>query len=206
MSFLSTQQRLAISQVCQQSQIPFYLYDLDKLESHLTKLTAQNVVKLWYAVKANPLSHIIKTLDNCGFDFDVASSGELNQVLAQGISANRVLNTGPAKSKKQIQHFLESGVRTFVAESINQVHWLNQAATTHQVQLRVLLRIQLRWPNSDKNPLGGDSLTPFGLGPEDWAQLDISNYPALDFAGLHIFQWGNMLSCEKLVELWQAMI
>ncbi|MDE3271510.1 PLP-dependent decarboxylase [Pseudoalteromonas sp. G4] len=206
MSFLSTQQRQVLAELCQQNDTPFYVYDLDKLAAHLTTLTSQNVVKLWYAVKANPLSDIIQTLDKCGFDFDVASSGELNQVLAQGIDAKRVLNTGPAKSKKQIQHFLNKGVRTFVAESHNQVVWLNQAASEHDIRLRILLRVQLRWPDSEKNPLGGDSLTPFGLGCDDWASLNISDFPALDFAGLHIFQWGNMLSSDKLAELWRAMI
>ena len=206
MSFLSTQQRQFVMQICQQEDTPFYLYDLDKLATRLNQLTTQNVVKLWYAVKANPLSEVIKMLDKCGFDFDVASSGELNQVLAQGIDAKRVLNTGPAKSNKQIQHFLNQGVRTFVAESINQVKSLNNAASERNIKLRILLRVQLRWPDSDKNPLGGDSLTPFGLGCDDWAKLDITQYPALDFAGLHIFQWGNMLSSEKLAELWQAMI
>ena len=104
MSFLSTQQRDVVEQLSQQENTPFYLYDLDKLATHLSALTSQSVVKLWYAVKANPLSEVIKTLDKCGFDFDVASSGELNQVLAQGIDAKRVLNTGPAKSKQQIQN------------------------------------------------------------------------------------------------------
>jgi diaminopimelate decarboxylase len=164
------------------------------------------VVKLWYAVKANPLSSVIQTLDKAGFNFDVASAGELNQVLKQGIAAERVLNTGPAKSKKQINHFLEAGVRTFVAESLNQVAWLNQAAQNHQVQLRILLRVQLRWPEGEKNPLGGNSLTPFGLGTQQWQHLNIADYPQLNFVGLHIFQWGNMLSTDKLAQLWSQMI
>ncbi|WP_404392059.1 PLP-dependent decarboxylase [Pseudoalteromonas phenolica] len=206
MSFLSTPLRQHITAISEQNDTPFFVYDLDALYAHLKPLTEQSVVKLWYAVKANPLSKVIQTLDKAGFDFDVASSGELDQVLRQGVAANRVLNTGPAKSKKQIQHFLSQGVRTFVAESLNQVAWLNQAATEHQVQLRILLRVQLRWPDGEKNPLGGDSLTPFGLGLEEWQQLNIQDFPALNFVGLHIFQWGNMLSTEKLAELWSQMV
>ena len=140
MSFLSTQLRQHITAISEQNDTPFFVYDLDALYAHLKPLTEQSVVKLWYAVKANPLSKVIQTLDKAGFDFDVASSGELDQVLRQGVAANRVLNTGPAKSKKQIQHFLSQGVRTFVAESLNQVAWLNQAATEHQVQLRILIQ------------------------------------------------------------------
>ncbi len=206
MSFLSTPIKQAVEQVSTHLDTPFFIYDLDKLTAHLNQLTAQTDVKLWYAVKANPLSRIIQCLDSAGFNFDVASKGELEQVLAQGIDSKRVLNTGPAKSPAQISHFIARGVRTFVAESINQVGWLNEQATKANCQLQVLLRVQLRWPDSEKNPLGGDSLTPFGLGCDEWQALTVSDYPALSFDGLHIFQWGNMLSTDKLAELWRAMI
>lgn len=206
MSFLSTPIKQAVEQVSTHLDTPFFIYDLDKLTAHLNQLTAQTDVKLWYAVKANPLSRIIQCLDSAGFNFDVASKGELEQVLAQGIDSERVLNTGPAKSPAQISHFIARGVRTFVAESINQVRWLNEQATKANCQLQVLLRVQLRWPDSEKNPLGGDSLTPFGLGCDEWQALTVSDYPALSFDGLHIFQWGNMLSTDKLAELWRAMI
>ncbi|UJX25775.1 PLP-dependent decarboxylase [Pseudoalteromonas sp. CF6-2] len=206
MSFLSTPIKQAVAHVSTHLDTPFFIYDLDKLTAHLNQLTAQTDVKLWYAVKANPLSRIIQCLDSAGFNFDVASKGELEQVLAQGIDSERVLNTGPAKSPKQISHFIARGVRTFVAESINQVRWLNEQAMKANCQLQVLLRVQLRWPDSEKNPLGGDSLTPFGLGCDEWQALTVSDYPALSFDGLHIFQWGNMLSTDKLAELWRTMI
>lgn len=206
MSFLSTPIKQAVEQVSTHLDTPFFIYDLDKLTAHLNQLTAQTDVKLWYAVKANPLSRIIQCLDSAGFNFDVASKGELEQVLAQGIDSERVLNTGPAKSPAQISHFIARGVRTFVAESINQVRWLNEQATKANCQLQVLLRVQLRWPDGEKNPLGGDSLTPFGLGCDEWQALTVSDYPALNFDGLHIFQWGNMLSTDKLAELWRAII
>ncbi|WP_149980467.1 PLP-dependent decarboxylase [Pseudoalteromonas rhizosphaerae] len=206
MSFLSTPVKTAIDELSTALDTPFFIYDLDTLNAHLTRLVTQTEVKLWYAVKANPLSKVIQSLDNAGFNFDVASKGELEQVLAQGINSERVLNTGPAKSPKQIKHFIARGVRTFVAESLNQVRWLNEQASLQNCQLQILLRVQLRWPEGEKNPLGGDSLTPFGLGCDEWQALNTSDYPALSFDGLHIFQWGNMLSSDKLAELWSQMI
>ncbi|MBQ4878536.1 PLP-dependent decarboxylase [Pseudoalteromonas luteoviolacea] len=206
MPALSTQVKNAITALTQSQHEPFYLYDLDALLAHLQQLTDQSVVKLWYAVKANPLSSVIQTLDQAGFNFDVASSGELQQVLAQGINPKRVLNTGPAKSKRQIEAFLTQGVDTFVAESLNQVAWLQEAAKRHNTRLRILLRVQLRWPDNEKNPLGGDSLTPFGLGTQEWSSLVVTDFPNLDVVGLHIFQWGNMLDADKLSSLWQQMV
>ena len=71
---------------------------------------------------------------------------------------------------------------------------------------KVLLRVQLQWHEGEKNPLGGNSLTPFGLSVSEWQNIHVDNYPALDLCGLHIFQWGNMLSNEKMFSLWSQMI
>ncbi|MFY8273866.1 PLP-dependent decarboxylase [Pseudoalteromonas sp. SSDWG2] len=206
MHMASTQTLSHLHTVAQEQLEPCFVYDLDALRTHLNTLMDQDVVTLWYAVKANPLSAIVRTLAECGFRFDVASSGELQQVLAQEVPAQQVLNTGPAKSRRQIKQFIELGVRTFVAESLNQVRWLNEAALEHDVQLKLLLRVQLRWPKGEKNPLGGDSLTPFGLDPQHWHGLYLADYPALQCIGVHIFQWGNMLSADKLLSLWQQML
>ncbi|WP_159821484.1 PLP-dependent decarboxylase [Colwellia sp. 20A7] len=186
----------------------YFVYQLDTLKKHLATLQQQDVIKLWFAVKANPLSKVIQTLDSEGFDFDVASTGELSQVLAQGVNPSRILNTGPAKSKKQLDAFVKKGVGTFVIESLNQLNWLNEVVKEQSGSEKptVLLRVQLQWPDGEKNPLGGNSLTPFGLSVEEWQNIKVSDYPELNICGLHIFQWGNMLSNEKMYSLWGQMV
>jgi len=190
----------------EQDEDGFFLYDLDYLEQHLSVLMQQKVIKLWFAVKANPLSHVISTLAQQGFNFDVASQGELTQVLAQNVQAERILNTGPAKSKRQMKAFLSQGVRTFVVESLNQLQWLNEAAIALACQPQVLLRVQLQWQEGEKNPLGGNEVTPFGLSCQEWQTIKVSHFPALNINGLHIFQWGNMLSNARMFELWSQMV
>ncbi|WP_286263296.1 PLP-dependent decarboxylase [Thalassotalea atypica] len=186
----------------------YFVYNLDKLNQHLQCLTDQSVVKLWYAVKANPLSSILRSVSQSGINFDVASKGELDHVLAQDIEPKRILNTGPAKSKQQLRLFLEKGVTTFVVESINQLQWLQEVVESSSTITKptVLLRVQLQWPEGDKNPLGGNAVTPFGLGCEQWQRIQVADYPSLDLCGLHIFQWGNMLSNAKMYSLWQQMV
>lgn len=189
-----------------QDEAGFFLYDLDYLAQHLSTLMQQDVIKLWFAVKANPLSRVITTLAQQGFNFDVASQGELSQVLAQNVQAERILNTGPAKSKQQMKAFLTQGVRTFVVESLNQLQWLNEAATELSCRPQVLLRVQLQWDEGEKNPLGGNEVTAFGLSCQEWQTIKVSDFLALNINGLHIFQWGNMLSNERMFELWSQMV
>jgi len=202
----SLPQVLLAHQATNEHEQGYFVYHLDALQAHLDNLQQQDVIKLWFAVKANPLSQVIQTLDRSGFNFDVASEGELTQVLKQGIAPERILNTGPAKSKQQLAKFVKQGVNTFVVESINQLHWLNEVALDYQVIPKVLLRVQLQWPDGEKNPLGGNSLTPFGLSVAEWSTVHADNFPSLDLCGLHIFQWGNMLSNEKMYSLWQQMV
>ncbi|MED7787670.1 PLP-dependent decarboxylase [Francisella sp. 19X1-34] len=183
----------------------FFFYDLDALENKLINLK-ELPVKLWYAVKANPLSSIIDSVAKQDISFDVASCGELDQVLKQGVDPKNILNTGPAKSYKQICYFIEKGVRTFVLESIQQYQDLLKATKNYNVQVTSLLRVQINWENSDeKNVLGGDSVTPFGLAPEDWVSFFTRNSienEYVDVIGLHCFQWGNITDVEKLMYLW----
>lgn len=185
--------------------VPFYAYDVDGLATHIKQLVNDDI-KLWFAVKANPLSSVIKTLASQGMQFDVASSGELDQVLAQGVKSEHILNTGPAKSLAQITHFFEQGVSVFVAESANQLALINQQAKVFNVVPSILLRVQLRFEQDSDNPLGGNELTPFGLGSDEWNDVDLSQFDQINVVGLHIFQWGNMLEADALIDLWQAMV
>ena len=195
----------AIEQLDSQSRAGLFVYDLDRFEQHIRHLKDADLT-LWYAVKANPLSAVIQVLAKNGFGFDVASRGELDQVLAQGVSPDRILNTGPAKSRDQLSYFLWAGVQTYVVESIEQLSLLNLLAEDCDFTPQVLLRVQLHWDDHDpSNPLGGGKLTPFGLSPQDWQAIEPSQYNRLNIKGLHLFQWGNVMEASRLERLWQAM-
>lgn len=183
----------------------FYFYDLDFLKSHLTQMASilDPDIKLWYACKANPMSAVLKVLRNLGFGIDVASSGELHQVLNTGIKGEHIIATGPGKSKSYLRHLVKNGVKTIVLESINQVRWLNEVCAKLNENIDVLVRVQLDW-NEGKSVLGGDAITPFGIGLEDWSELRPCDYPALNFRGFHIFQWGNILDPNQLEKIWDT--
>lgn len=178
-----------------------FVYDLDVLRMHLNRMRERHDgLRLWYACKANPLSILLKEIAGASFAFDVASMGELNQVLSIGISPENILVTGPAKSETFLEHALIAGVRIFVIESKLQYKTLERLAGKHSCVPQVLLRLQLDWQDSESSFIGGNTVTPFGMDlPGAIALLPDVELPLL---GFHVFQWGNVLDLKKLETIW----
>lgn len=196
-----------IRSVIERFDASFYFYDLDQLQSHLASMADQldPDLKLWYACKANPMSAVLKIMRNMHFGIDVASSGELHQVLNTGIKGSNIIATGPGKSKDYLRHLLENKVQTIIIESINQLKWLDEVCQEKSSTQEVLLRVQLDW-DEGKSVLGGDEITPFGISPEDWSQVDFKTFKQIIFKGVHVFQWGNILDIKRLEIIWRKTI
>ena len=204
MNQLSPAQYSAIEKAIQRVDAPFYFYDLDVLKNHLSELSSHldDGITLWYACKANPMSAILKIFRNLGFGLDVASSGELEQALNTGISGEKLIATGPGKSKEYLRKLILAHVGTIVLESPNQLKWLDEVSKELEKTTEALLRLQLDW-DEGKSVLGGGDITPFGMGLEDWKEVDLSRYENVKIKGLHVFQWGNILEVSKLSKIWE---
>jgi diaminopimelate decarboxylase len=179
----------------------FFAYDLDSMQNHLESLKSPGL-RLWYACKANPLSAVLQTVDKAGLSFDVASLGELNQVLSQGVNPGRILLTGPGKSAAFLERAFGAGVKTFVAESRAQLVALEALAQKYKIRPRVLIRLQLSWEGEEGSVLGGSKTTVFGLESSAWGALD---FPALHISGVHVFQWGNLQEASRLGAIWESI-
>ncbi len=186
-----------------QNQGSAFLYDLDGLLNHANNIN-NGSAKVFFACKANPLKAILETLDKANICFDVASEGELKQVLSLGVLGSKIIMTGPAKSKSFIKLGLENKISTFVIESPLQLNILEEMAKEYNYKPNVLLRLQLKWEGSEKNILGGDQITSLGMDI-DTAKNMVKNI-SLPFLGFHVFQWGNILSLKKLEDIWEYTI
>ncbi len=182
---------------------PFFIYDLDSLQTHIQMLQQSNLT-LWYACKANPFAAIVKLLQQEHFRFDVASEGELQQLINLGIAGADILMTGPAKSERFLAMGLAHRVGTFVIESERQLTLLQTLAATAGYQPQVLLRLQLQWDDKQRSVLGGSDITPFGMDLPTAKRL-VKNM-TLPLLGFHVFQWGNILSAQRLADIWQRTL
>lgn len=181
----------------------FYFYDLDALERHLTYMrdNKDDSVKLWFACKANPLSSILKLIRNVGFGVDVASLGELEQVVSSGVKSEDIISTGPSKSRGYIRNLLKNEINSVVVESLYQLKWLDEQAKEEGVTAKALLRVQLPW-DEGKSVLGGNEISAFGMDKAAWEKVKLSEYPNVEVIGFHVFQWGNILEVSQLEKIW----
>ena len=178
----------------------YFIYDLDALKLHTQKIVSGEA-ELFFACKANPLSSVLSVLNDAGSRFDVASEGELVQVLSIGVKGENIIMTGPAKPINLMRLALENEVSVFVIESESQLDTLQRLAIEYNYTPKILLRLQLQWDLEEKSVLGGSEITPFGMDLN--TARNILPKITLPFLGFHVFQWGNILSIEKLVDIWE---
>ena len=195
-----------IQKITQEFECPGFIYDLNGFREGVNgfKTLFEKNVFGFYACKSNPLSDFIKIAREAGLGVDVASVGELDQTLRCGVDPTAVIVTGPAKSKQIFHRFLKRGVKRFVVESLNQLHWLDECCFEWGMQAEVLLRIQLSWDRESHSVLGGNEISAFGLDPGQWEALNVHRYKNIDLSGFHFFQWGNVLALEDLSHIWDS--
>lgn len=120
---------------------PLLVYDGRVVEANYNALSqALPGVKLYYAVKAHPHAHIIRTIDKLDGGFDVASAGETDLLLELKVFGRRTIHTHPIKKDEEIRTALRYGVTTFVVDSTYELNKL----VPYRSRVGVLVRLSFR--------------------------------------------------------------
>ena len=195
---------------------PFYIYDCATVQRRYRELTTvlPPQVRVYYAIKANPSLRLVQELTALGAGMEIASAGELAVAERLGISGDRVLFTGPAKTDDELAASVRYGLRTINVESLGEAQRLDSivAAVGPQQRLQaplrrrqpILLRVNARFEVHDADAavqLGGGAQK-FGVDEE---QLDdvlpqILKLRHLDLQGVHVFAATGVLESSLLVE------
>ena len=192
---------------------PFYIYDLATVQRRYRELTTvlPPQVRVYYAIKANPSLRLVQELTALGAGMEIASAGELAVAERLGISGDRVLFTGPAKTNDELAASARYGLRTINVESLAEAQRLDaivaaeaQHAAPPRRRQPILLRVNARFEVHDADAavqLGGGAQK-FGVDEE---QLDdvlpqILKLRHLDLQGVHVFAATGVLESSLLVE------
>ena len=136
---------------------PTLVLDVDAVERQYAALAAGLVAAdgsrahIHYAVKANPHPAIVERLVRLGSGFDAASRGEIELVLSQGASPDRVSFGNTVKRASDIRFAHEAGVTLFAADAEEELAKIAAHAPGARVYIRVIVEnSEADWPLSRK--------------------------------------------------------
>jgi ornithine decarboxylase len=122
---------------------PLLVIDCDAIRSQYRSLVAAlPAVELFYALKPLPHPDVVATLRALGAGFDVATTGEIGLVRAQGVPPGRCIHTHPIKRDADIRAALRYGIRCFVADNPDEI----RKFVPYRRRAELLLRVSFRNP------------------------------------------------------------
>ncbi len=136
-----------------QHETPFMVLDSKTFARQLDELIdAFPYAKTYYAIKANPMPELLRILRDRGCCFDVASRYELDKVMAEGVTGDRISYGNTIKKPKDIRYFYEKGVTLFATDSEADLRNIAKAAPGARVFVRILTEGSetADWPLSRK--------------------------------------------------------
>jgi ornithine decarboxylase len=142
---------------------PFLILDAAIVRGKIRRFrAAMPRVRPHYAVKANPDRRVLKVLAQEGAGFEIASTAELDLLLALGVPAAELFFSNPMKSRDSIAYAAAKGVEWFVLDSVDELRRIHEIKPDAKQYLRIATpNIGSDWPLSGK----------FGCGVADAREI-----------------------------------
>ena len=142
---------------------PFLILDTALARGKVRRFrAAMPRVRPHYAVKANPDRRVLKVLAQEGCGFEIASTAELDVLLALGVPAAEVFYSNPIRSRESIAYAAAKGVEWFVVDSVDELRRVFETKRDARIYLRIATpNIGSDWPLSGK----------FGAGVSDTREI-----------------------------------
>ena len=142
---------------------PFLILDAAIVRGKIRRFrAAMPRVRPHYAVKANPDRRVLKVLIQEGAGFEIASTAELDLLLALGVPAAEVFFSNPMKSRESIAYAAAKGVEWYVVDSLDELRRVHEVKPDAKQYLRIATpNIGSDWPLSGK----------FGAGVSDAREI-----------------------------------
>ncbi|SMF37593.1 pyridoxal-dependent decarboxylase, exosortase A system-associated [Pseudobacteriovorax antillogorgiicola] len=195
-----TYKNLPLMRNLERFQGPSYVYYRDMIDNRLStfKDGLNDIIKIHYAIKANPNPHIVEHLARHADGFDLASGFELDLALNTGVHPSRISIAGPAKSLSELRSAASVGA-TVNIESQRELDIIGQLSEEMGFSCPVALRINVPFETKGFGLKMGGSPRQFGI---DWdqvpAMIDRLTSYQLDFQGLHLFSGSQNLDTEQI--------
>lgn len=194
-----------LHELARQYGTPFFLYDADVVSRRIQDIREQlsGLVKVYYAVKANPNLALLRALRASADGLDISSGGELEQALAAGYSGAQLSFAGPAKTTAELTASIRAGVGCISVESPRELAECIEIASRSGVRANVTLRVNPDLLNRSFSLKMGGRAVQFGIDEQELLQAAAmvrANERALAFRGIHIYAGSQCFEVSGVVE------
>ncbi len=192
-------------QWAQEHETPYYLLDADVIRARIEAVrdSLDGLVKVYYAVKANPNLEILRSVAGIADGLDVSSAGEVEQAIAAGHDPATLSFAGPAKSVAELRASIAHGVGNISVESVRELNDCIELSKAIGRPAHIVLRVN---PMESSRSFGlkmGGRAVQFGIEEDELGgvlPLVAANASHLEFHGIHIYAGSQCFEPEAIVE------
>ncbi len=130
-------------------QRPTYVYNSHSIQQRITHMQtafAASAPQIHYALKANSNGDILKLFKKNDFGIDVVSGGEAKIALEHGFLPSKVIFSGVAKSKDELQYAIEKSFFQINVESLEELRRIISVASTLKKKAFIGIRLNPNIP------------------------------------------------------------
>ena len=195
----------AFEELAQTYGTPFFLYDADEINAriHAIKLAFSGMVKVFYAVKANPNVALLRAVSATADGLDISSAGELEQARLAGFDAAKLSFAGPAKTSAELQESIQRSIGCISIESMRELMECVRIARQLGNKANVAVRINPLLLNRSFGMKMGGKAVQFGIDEEDLGDVlraIVAQPNELEFHGIHIYAGSQCFDPAGVVE------
>lgn len=185
-------------------QTPFYFYDLNQVEKNYQTLerALKSRFKIFYSMKSNPHSEVLKKLKSLGCLIDVSSEGETQKAFEAGFNPTEMSFVGPGKSLVELNLCLDNNIEYTVIESFQELELFSRLAKEKNKTPKFCLRINpdkfIHTNGQPKNNI------PSHFGFDESEVIGLKNYfdnnQHIKLAGLHFYLQSQYLKSDYITQ------
>jgi diaminopimelate decarboxylase len=181
---------------------PIFIYDQGVLDRKFDSLRSAlpERFSIYYSIKANPCSAVVRHFLSRGCGIEIASAGEFRKALEAECPADRILFAGPGKSEAELELVLSRGIGEIHMESLTEARRIAAICRRLGLRARVAIRINPAGEAEGGAMRMGGRPAPFGIDEEILDQVlnTVLAEPELDLCGIHLFTGTQILDAAVL--------
>lgn len=184
---------------------PFFLYDADAINQRIKRIRElfKGLVKVFYAVKANPNLELLRAVRDAADGLDISSGGELKQASLAEFDMADLSFAGPAKTAAEIAASIERGVGCISVESMRELLECAEIAKQLGMRANIVIRINPQFLNRSFGMKMGGKPVQFGIDEEEIGDIlatVLANEQNLNFQGIHIYAGSQCFDAVGIAE------